>query len=84
MSKGGKTTTYRPLSPPPDGTQEYSFREFQTLASWFTQPSLSEMNFEVLNSEPPKPRAGMLVCASTEWQASFGLYLYDGSTWNKL
>lgn len=75
---------YTPGQPPnslPHGLVMYLYAELQKISL-----SLQSIHdFSVLHKEPDRLSEGMLRYADgTDWQASPGLYVYDGTTWTKL
>lgn len=78
---------YFPNPPPVDEKElgNYLYNELQRISESLKYPEVSLINFETLHASPSKPREGFVAYADgTDWQASEGLWYYNGSTWTKL
>ena len=64
----------------------FSRTDERDLEEWLAR-GVRELSLVPLHKEPLRPRIGLIVYADgTDWDPSGGegLYVYDGSTWNKL
>ncbi len=79
--------TYIPGSPPSELTLQFVVDEFNKLRDFVETMQIDYISYKIHNSAPNKPREAQAYYADgTNWNpgSGKGLYLYDGTTFNKL
>lgn len=85
MAKGDRSTRYVPGYPSSNSDDGwYTYNQLRQVSDWALQPVVSELGFDELHEEPPKPFVGLVVYADgTDWNpgSGEGLYVYKSGGW---